>query len=123
MKKPNPISAPAATSGGIGLEEFAPRSMLHVPQTRVLRPRFPAIDFHAHLTFNDRFERGVPVGEGVSVLAPPEEILPVMERKGIEVIVNLTGGVGPGLDETLTRFDRAHPGRFVTFAEPAWARA
>jgi predicted TIM-barrel fold metal-dependent hydrolase len=35
-------------------------------------------------------------------------------------MVNLTGGVGDGLEQTLERFDRAHPGRFLSFTEPSW---
>jgi predicted TIM-barrel fold metal-dependent hydrolase len=46
-----------------------------------------------------------------------------MDRKNIRMLVNLTGGYGDGLREAVRRFDRAHPGRFLTMTEPAWARA
>jgi predicted TIM-barrel fold metal-dependent hydrolase len=120
----SPVKSAGPTGGGgLRLDEFQPRSMLHVKETRVPRPRFPVIDFHAHLTFNDRFEHGVAVGDTVSVLARPEDLLPVMDRKGVRALVNLTGGVGRGLDTTVTRYDRAHPTRFISFTEPTWSRA
>jgi predicted TIM-barrel fold metal-dependent hydrolase len=37
--------------------------------------------------------------------------------------VNLTGGGGAALDEVIRRYDRAHPGRFLTFTEPTWRRS
>jgi predicted TIM-barrel fold metal-dependent hydrolase len=128
---PKPPAAPetaahraaAVESAGIPLKEFEPKSMLHVPVTKVLRPQFPVIDFHTHFGFNEKFEQGVAVGERVKYQAPPEEILPVMDRKGIRTMVNLTGGVGAGLAETVKTYDQAHPGRFVSFVEPSWHRA
>src|ERR1044072_6469956 len=38
----------------LALKVYPPKSMLHVPETHVPRSRFPAIDFHAHLTWTDR---------------------------------------------------------------------
>jgi predicted TIM-barrel fold metal-dependent hydrolase len=37
--------------------------------------------------------------------------------------VNLTGGRGRGVEQVVREFDRAHPGRFITFTEPWWSRA
>ena len=94
-------------------------------ETSVDRARFPVIDFHTHVTWS-----AVPLGadsnndeafgERVDFLGDPEELLNVMDRKNVDVIVNLTGGVGDGLEATLERFDRAHPGRFLSFTEPSW---
>jgi predicted TIM-barrel fold metal-dependent hydrolase len=81
------------------------------------RSRFPVIDIHAHLTF-----AGDPA-DRVKVLAPPGELLPVMDRRNIRTMVNLTGGRGAGLAEAVRTFDRAHEGRFLTFTEPWWQRA
>ena len=48
----NPLqTARDDSKGELRLKDFKPRSMLHVPQTRVERPRFPVIDVHAHLTW------------------------------------------------------------------------
>jgi predicted TIM-barrel fold metal-dependent hydrolase len=105
------------------LSRFTPKSMLHVPETRVPRARFPTIDFHTHLGFAAKFEHGVAVSESMHFLAPPAELLPVMEHKNLRAMVNLTGGNGAGLEETLKRYDRAHPGRFISFTEPTWRRS
>jgi predicted TIM-barrel fold metal-dependent hydrolase len=45
-----------------------------------------------------------------------------MDRRGVRTMVNLTGGTGEGLSRTIAQFDRAHPGRFLTFTEPSWTR-
>jgi predicted TIM-barrel fold metal-dependent hydrolase len=105
------------------LSEYEPKSMLHVHQAEVPRARFPVIDIHTHLSFAARAERGVPLGGERRYLAAPSELLPLMERKNLRALTNLTGGFGAGLDETIAKFDRACPGRFYTFAEPMWGRA
>jgi predicted TIM-barrel fold metal-dependent hydrolase len=104
------------------LPEFQPESMLQVPETRVERARFPVIDVHTHLTFRAKSVSGVPHGEAVRAVAQPAELLPVMDRRNVQTMVNLTGGVGSGLKETVGRLQQAHPGRFVVFTEPSWDR-
>jgi predicted TIM-barrel fold metal-dependent hydrolase len=108
----------AAKEAGANLRlvDFQPRSMLHVEEHIVERPRFPLIDVHTHLSFTR--------GDGtMRYSATAEEVLPVMDRRGIRTMVNLTGGSGEGLVQTIARYDRAHPGRFLTFTEPTWRRA
>lgn len=100
------------------LDQFEPGSMLHVRETRVDRARFPVIDIHTHLTF-----AGDEKPEDVKVLAPASELLPVMDRRNVRMMVNLTGGRGAGVTQAVGTFDRAHPGRFLTFTEPWWSRA
>jgi predicted TIM-barrel fold metal-dependent hydrolase len=100
------------------LRDFRPKSMLHVPETRVERPRFPVIDVHTHLTFVKRSEKGVAMGEEMSALTTPEKALEVMDRKGVVALLNLTGGIGRGFEETVATWDRAHPGRFYTCVQP-----
>ena len=106
----------------LDIQDFQPRSMLHVAETRVARARFPAIDVHAHLSWNESYVDGVASSQGQRFLAPPAELLPVMDGKNVRCLVNLTGGTGPGLAESLRRYDRAHVGRFLTFTEPLWTR-
>jgi predicted TIM-barrel fold metal-dependent hydrolase len=110
-------SCPAA-GGDLLLQDFRPRSMLHVPENRVKAPRFPVIDIHTHLTFVSRSEKGVALGEGVTALTTPEAALGVMDRKGVRAVLNLTGGIGRGFEETVAAWDRAHPGRFYTCVQP-----
>src|SRR6266853_5892415 len=118
---------PLETSGGAGkplqLADFQPRSMLHVPETKVARSRYPVIDIHTHLSFTAQSANGVGIGEAMKYLAPVEELLPLMDRKNIRVMVNLTGGVGKGLEETIRKFQQLYPERFVTFTEPWWERS
>ena len=97
--------------------------MLHVPETRVPRARFPVIDIHTHLSWAAARKNGVSVGEEMTYPAPPQVLLPVMNQKNIRAMVNLTGGIGRGLDETIQRFQVPYPGRFVVFTEPWWERS
>jgi predicted TIM-barrel fold metal-dependent hydrolase len=117
MKKP----APAKTR--LPLEEFEPKSMLHVPETRVPRSRFPVIDVHTHLSFSTSLESTLSgKEEKASFPATPEELLQVMDRRNIRTMVNLTGGYGKTLAQVLDYF-KPHPNRFLVFTEPAWVKA
>jgi len=102
------------------LSEFQPKSMLHVPETKVPRARFPLIDIHTHLSFRAKSVNGVGLVEKVEFLAAPENVLPLMDRKNIRIMVNLTGSSGSGLSDAIERFQKPHPDRFVTFTEPLW---
>jgi predicted TIM-barrel fold metal-dependent hydrolase len=97
--------------------------MLQVPEHIVERARFPVIDIHTHLSWAAKSEKGVPLTEERRYPAEPEELLPVMDRRNIRAMVNLTGGYGKGLREAVEKFDRKYPGRFYTFTEPCWSRA
>ncbi len=61
--------------------------------------------------------------EAVSYTAPASDVVAAMDRKGIATMVNLTGGRGAGLEQVVRDFDRAYPGRFITFTEPWWAQS
>ena len=111
-----------ATRGSLALQDFKPRSMLHVPETKVLRARFPAIDTHTHLSDTTMGDKGVPVGEDVTFLIAARDAVALMDRKNVRAMVNLTGGHGAGLEKTLAAFDRAYPGRFYTCTEPMYER-
>ncbi len=106
--------------GPLALSDFRPKSMLHVPETRVEKPRYAPIDTHTHLTFVSKSENGVPIGEEITFETTPEAAIEVMDRKGVRAMVNLTGGRGKGLAETIAAFDRAYPGRFYTCVQPAF---
>jgi predicted TIM-barrel fold metal-dependent hydrolase len=106
----------------LDISEYAPKSMLRVPETVVARSKFPVIDIHTHLCWAKHSEKGVSLSPERDYLAPPAELLPVMERKNIRAMVNLTGGFDQGLADAVTKYDRAMPGRFYTFTEPAYSR-
>ncbi len=88
------------------LRDWQPRSMLRTKQSQVERPAYPVIDVHNHL------------GGGKSLLTPQrvKHYLAEMDAAGVRTVVNLDGGWGPRLDQTLAALDNAHPGRFLTFA-------
>ncbi|MBA3440123.1 MAG: amidohydrolase family protein [Pyrinomonadaceae bacterium] len=105
-------SQPSKTS--LALEDYEPKSMLHVPETKVARARFPVIDFHTHLSWSARRNQG----ERARFNATPGEALAVMDRKNIRTMVNLTGGYGPVLEENIGYWHKPLPNRFIVFTEP-----
>jgi len=106
----------------LDLSQFVPTSMLEVHESRVERARFPAIDFHTHITTSAKSESGVALSANRKFLGSTEELLAVMDRKNIRSMVNLTGGYDQGLSEAIAKYDRAFPGRFYTFTEPCYER-
>jgi predicted TIM-barrel fold metal-dependent hydrolase len=104
------------------LADYEPRSMLHARQTSVPRAAFPVIDIHTHITVSAKSKNGVALAAARSYLGKPEELLPVMDRKNIRAMVNLTGGYDDGLVDVISRYDKAHPGRFYSLTEPCYER-
>ncbi len=88
------------------LRDWEPKSMLVTKTTIVEKPRFPVTDIHNHL------------GGGKQTLTPErvQKYLTEMDEAGVRTVVNLDGGWGDRLQETLAALDQAHPGRFATFA-------
>ena len=115
-------SAAATEKTGLDLRDFQPHSMLHVAETKVPKARFPIIDIHTHLSFAADSKNGVSMSEERTWLAEPGELLAVMDRKNLRTLVNVTGGMGSGVRASVARYDRAHPGRFLTFTEPWYSR-
>jgi predicted TIM-barrel fold metal-dependent hydrolase len=108
-----------SSSSSLPLEQFLPKSTLHAAVTQVPRSRYPVIDFHTHLTFTDGLSKNPKIKFG----AQPEDCLPVMDRRNIRTLVNLTSGYGDTLRQAIATFQTAHPGRFVCFTEPAYGLA
>ncbi len=101
-----------ASAGGsediseLKLRNWQPRSMLKTKQTAVDKPAYPVFDVHNHL------------GGGKSHLTAErvKRYLAEMDAAGVRTVVNLDGGSGERLTQTLAALDEAHPGRFLTFA-------
>jgi hypothetical protein len=109
-----PSQQPAGKpSAPLPLAEFEPKSMLHVPETPIVRARFPVIDFHTHVSPRRTQKPAVP----------PADLVKAMDVVNLRTMVNLTGGSGEQLAATIAGFDRAFPGRFVSMTEPTWTRA
>jgi predicted TIM-barrel fold metal-dependent hydrolase len=105
------------------LSDFQPKSMLHVPETKVARARFPVIDVHTHLSWAATSKNGVSLGEEMNFLAEPRDLLEVMDRRNLRTLVNVTGGIGTGLVETIQKYQKPYPGRFLVFTEPWWGKS
>ncbi len=88
------------------LRDWQPKSMLVAKATDVPKPKFPAIDMHNHL------------GGGKQTLTAERVAgyLTEMNEAGVRTVVNLDGGWGENLKETLAALDESHPDRFLTFA-------
>jgi len=105
----------------LDLSQYEPKSMLQVHETQVERAKFPVIDFHTHISVSAKAEKCVAISPDRQYLGTPQECLAVMDRKNIKVMVNLTGGYEKGLAEAVGKYDRAYPGRFLTFTEPSYS--
>lgn len=88
------------------LGDWQPRSMLKTKESIVEKPAFGAIDVHNHL------------GGGAERLTADrvDHYLAEMDAADVRTVVNLDGGWGERLAETLSALDEAHPDRFLTFA-------
>jgi predicted TIM-barrel fold metal-dependent hydrolase len=115
-------AAPEPAEKPLQLKDYEPRSMLHVAENKVPRARYPLIDVHTHLSHKAKQVQGVGVGEQMRYSTTAEGALPLMDRKNIRMMVNLTGGVGKGLEEVVQKFPKAYPDRFSTFTEPWYER-
>jgi predicted TIM-barrel fold metal-dependent hydrolase len=74
----------------------------------VPRAHSPVVDVHAHL---GRWLTADWAAPDVGVL------LATMDTANVATVVNLDGRWGEDLRANLARYDHAHPGRFVTFAQ------
>jgi predicted TIM-barrel fold metal-dependent hydrolase len=101
----------------ISLADYRPRPALRVPQTRVERPAVRAVDAHNHL--GRWLTEWVRPGGGWMV-EDVGALLALMDSLDLDAIVNLDGRWGAELEANLDRYDRAHPGRFLTFCHVDW---
>ncbi len=85
------------------LGDFQPRSMLVSAVHEVVRPKFPAIDYHNHL---DSLE--------------PVDVLRIMDECGIERIVNITMRTREAALRIIDRFHNAAADRFSTYGWMDW---
>lgn len=110
-------SAAAPAAGDIAqlrLIDWQPRPTVVLERTAIAHLAVPAVDVHTHL------HRVVDVAAEVAR----------MDALRVETMVNLHGYSGERLLRELERFDRAHPGRFLTYAhldltdvgEPGWGQ-
>jgi predicted TIM-barrel fold metal-dependent hydrolase len=94
------------------LRNFRPQPMVVLPEHHPLSSSTPAVDVHNHLgRWHDGDWRVTDI----------PALIEVMDSCNVQTIVNLDGCWGDELELNLDRYDRAHPGRFVTFCRLDWA--
>ena len=96
------------------LGDWHPRSQIVATETTVLRSAVPSIDVHNHL--------GRWLSNGEWMIPDVAQLLALMDAHAVATIVNLDGRWGAELDANLDRYDRAWPGRFLTFCQLDWDR-
>jgi uncharacterized protein len=85
------------------LKDYTPESSLVVPETRVNKARFPAIDVHAHSSQSH-----------ISAAKDVDDWVRTMDEVGIETTVVFTGATGAEFDRQAGLFGR-YPKRFQLF--------
>jgi predicted TIM-barrel fold metal-dependent hydrolase len=98
------------------LRDYRPRPALRVRVSEPTRLAVPAVDAHNHL---GRWLH--PAGDWM--VQDVGALLALMDEVGVETIVNLDGRWDGELEANLDRYDRAHPGRFLTFCHASWEHA
>lgn len=96
--------------------------MLAAEENRVKSARYPAIDMHTHVSSVFRRQPGpadLLQGEPGQRL---DQIARWMDRLNLRTLVNLTGGTGEELQQTLDEMVGRHPGRLLTCTVPDYAR-
>jgi len=93
--------------------EWHPVSQLRLPATEVERAAFPAIDVHTHL--------GRWLSDGEWMIEDPDALVHVMDECDVETVVNLDGMWAEEVTANVERYDRAYPGRFLTFCQLDWS--
>jgi predicted TIM-barrel fold metal-dependent hydrolase len=101
------------TAAALPLASWRPRPALVVPETLVERPRFPVVDIHNHV---GRWLSPTSEWLGGAV----SDLVDGLDAAGVQTLVNLDGRWDDDLAMNLDRYDRAHPGRFVTFCHLDW---
>jgi predicted TIM-barrel fold metal-dependent hydrolase len=105
---------PAADPTTLPLRDWAPRSQVRTDEHVVERSFVACIDVHNHL--------GRWLTPDHSWMTPDvPAVIDVLDACNVATVVNLDGRWGDELRENIERYDAAHPGRFVTFAQLDWS--
>lgn len=87
------------------LSDFEPGSTLKLRHKKVIKAKYPVIDFNAHLSSSFRTEYDK------RVLAP-ENLLKSMDSVGLRIVIN-TDVENGDLESVLNRYSRKYPDRFM----------
>jgi len=94
--------AVAAQSKTLTIEEYEPKSTLVTKEHKIDRAKFPFVDIHSH--------HNNPSPEYV------DKLVKEMDSINMRVMVNLSGGTGERLKQTVINMKGRYPDRFVVFA-------
>jgi predicted TIM-barrel fold metal-dependent hydrolase len=94
--------ASAAAAQQVSFEEYNPQSSLVVKEHLVPRAKLPFVDVHSHQ------RRLSP--------ADVDKLVREMDALNMQVMVNLSGGTGDRLQQTIAAMKGRYPNRFVVFA-------
>ena len=84
------------------IEEYQPKSTMVTKEHKIERAKFPFIDIHSH--------HWNPTAEEV------DRLVREMDTINLRLMVNLSGGTGKQLRQTVATMKGRHPDRFVVFA-------
>lgn len=112
------LALPSFAQESLTFEEYDPKSTLVVPENPRTKAKFPFIDVHGHQRRD-------------MAAADVDRLVADMDRIGLAVMVNLSGGSGENFTSGLASLRGRYPGRFVAFAnvdlskidEPGFAEA
>ena len=97
------LLAAAPSAQDLGIRQYKPKSTLVVPEHPTPRARYPVIDIHSH-------HRRLTPERWKAIVAE-------MDAQHLQVLVNLSGGTGESLSESVKLVaDSDAPGRMVFFA-------
>jgi predicted TIM-barrel fold metal-dependent hydrolase len=102
---------PLPKAPNLVLEEYHPKSMLVTEYHVSPKSKFPAIDVHNHLGY-----------AGGKRMMDPAKCIKEMDAAGVAQVVNLDGMWGETLKATIAKFEKAYPGRFLTYARVDWSK-
>jgi predicted TIM-barrel fold metal-dependent hydrolase len=97
------MALPALAQDVMDIETYKPKSSLVVPEHPLTRAKYPFIDVHSHQRRD---------------LSPDQvdRIVADMDAMNMQVMVNLSGGLGESFRQAATTFLSRHEGRFIVFA-------
>ena len=101
------LAVATVTAQSLTFEEYEPKSTLVVGEHPVPKAKFPFIDVHSH---HDRVSPELV-----------KKLLGEMDSINMRLMVNLSGGSGERLKNTVALMRKAHPNRFAVFANPSFA--
>ena len=106
----------------LALADFQPKSMLVAEENLVASARYPAIDMHTHVSSVFRRTPGTDDALQGTAAERLDQISQWMDELNLQTLVNLTGGTGEELQQTITEMVRQHAGQLITCTVPTFSR-